>query len=151
MYAPATLDINHALPLQALQNFNRLLRHNNNNPFPRPKLKGEMIICLTTTTMAAISLSDALRMYGLLDTDGYLVSPDNPNVANLTRKMASLMELQADGLRLTLEDKQRLKTMHMVFDYYNEALQDLENDLMDDSEVDEDDDDTEDEDQDDDH
>jgi hypothetical protein len=77
--------------------------------------------------MAAVpSISDALRTYGIVDDEGYLVPPEHPNVNRLTLQMSGLMEMQQDGLKLTPQDKLRLKTMQMVFDYYNEALEDLE-------------------------
>jgi hypothetical protein len=78
--------------------------------------------------MSDASITAALHQYGMLDREGFIVPPYHPNVNALTSRMAQLMELSQSGLKLTPEDKLRLKTMHMVFDYYNEALHDLEDD-----------------------
>jgi len=78
--------------------------------------------------MSAASITAALHQYGMLDREGFLVPPEHPNVNALTSRMAQLTDLSQSGLKLTSQDKLRLKTMHMVFDYYNEALQDLEDD-----------------------
>ena len=84
------------------------------------------------------TLTDALRRYGLIDDEDYLVPPEHPNVDALTRGMAGLLELMADGLKLTPQDNQRLKAMQRAFDYYNEALQDWEEKGDDDSFIDDD-------------
>ena len=71
-------------------------------------------------------LTDALRNYGLIDDQNYLVPPQHPSVDALTRRMAQLLELQADGLKLGPQDLQRLRAMQTAFDYYNEAVADWE-------------------------
>jgi hypothetical protein len=89
----------------------------------------------------ALSLTDALQTYGLLDSEGYLVHPNNPNVKALTKSMFPLLEMQQTGLKLTPQDKMRLMGMQMAFDYYNEELQAL--DSSQEVEEDEDEDETE--------
>jgi len=85
----------------------------------------------------ALSLTESLHVYGLLDSEGFLVPPEHPSVEALTRRMVELMDLQATGLKLGGQDKLSLHAMQIAFDYYNEALQDLEededNDFIDDS------------------
>jgi len=110
-----------------------------------------------------MSITEALHQYGLLDSDGFLVPPEHPKIKAFTKKMVATMQLQAQGIKLPEETKQQLRTMIMVHDYYNEALQDLvdngsyiddededdeedEEDEEDDDEDDDDDDDDEDDD-----
>jgi hypothetical protein len=95
----------------------------------------------------ALTVTQALHAFGLLDDEGYLVPPEHPNVGSLTKRMVEMMELREQGVKLSIEAKHELRAMIMAHDYYNEALQDLEDDgsSIDDDDEEEDDDDDEEE------
>ena len=75
-----------------------------------------------------MDITEALNYYGVLDSEGFLNPPENPNITTLTQKILGFVKMQTLGLKLSEQDTENLKTMQMVFDYYNDALEDLEDD-----------------------
>lgn len=92
-------------------------------------------------------ITNALNENGLLDAEGYLLPPQHKAVDRFTKRLFQLEEMSQTGCVLSADDKQRLKRMHIAFDYYQEALEDeakeLEGNVEDDVVDDDDDDDDE--------
>ena len=88
--------------------------------------------------MDDITLTTALNENGLLDNEGYLLPPNHPLVDKFTNNFYRLSELAQSGVKLSISDKQCLQRMHIAIDYYQEALEEVAQDL-DDSDDDEDD------------
>lgn len=89
------------------------------------------------------NLTAALKRNGLLDDEDYLLPPEHESVTLFVKRLFQLAEIQQKGIKLTKQDSARLKEMQMVFDYYEEVLEEeanaLENSEADsDSEADDD-------------
>ena len=70
-----------------------------------------------------------LRLFGLMDEEGYLIPPDDPKLLAFRHRLFSLMESVQLGLPIGQEQKIRMKMMQIAFDAYNQELQDALSDL----------------------
>ena len=98
-------------------------------------------------------LTQILRRYGLLDSEDFLVPPENPAVLALIKRLASLRATVEAGLVLQPAQKLELADIETAKDYYDRVLEDeiqrLTSGEIDEQTPDENEDDTEDEDEDD--
>ena len=81
-------------------------------------------------------ITQALREFDLLDEEDYLIHPEHPNVEHLTMVIFDLSEKRAIEGHLSPEDKQRFHQATIAFDYYNETLEELAEELTDDDDDD---------------
>lgn len=75
------------------------------------------------------TITPILRKFGLLDSEDYLVPPEDHHVYDLVQKMVKLRSIIEDGKKLTPIQKADLADMEAAKDYYDEAIEDELNNL----------------------